>query len=114
MNIRFISCKKYALGRWHCHIFRGKEKDICIYTLYRVHRKTDDTSGSTTAWMQQRCILRKQKQMNYPRDAIMDDICFHITKDMPANKSVILLGDFNDFFLLTRKKSQEISRIRTG
>lgn len=52
LNTRYISCTTDPLGRWICHTFRGKTRDICIYTIYRVYRKTDDTTGITSAWTQ--------------------------------------------------------------
>lgn len=61
---RYMSLQRDPLGRWHCHTFRGKERDIKIYTIYRVHRKSDDNTGLTTAWMQQRDLLRKKKYLS--------------------------------------------------
>ena len=52
LQTRFMSVEKDSLGRYHCHTFRGRERDIRIYTLYRVHRKSDDSTGLSTAWMQ--------------------------------------------------------------
>lgn len=96
LNSRFISSSKDTVGRWMCHAFRGKERDISIYSIYRVHRKTDDTSGLTTAWMQQRSILRKQKNLVNPRDDVIKDICTRVRADIEANRSDILMGDFNE------------------
>ena len=84
------------LGRWICHRFRGKERDLCIYSIYRVHRKTDEASGLTTAWMQQRVLPRAQKILDNPRDAVIKDICDRVKKDIDAHRSVILLCDFNE------------------
>ena len=69
------------LGRYHCHTFRGRERDIRIYTLYRVHRKTDDNTGLSTAWMQQRDLLRKANNNNNPRDDVILDNFFSITEN---------------------------------
>ena len=51
LNNRFISSSTDPVGRWICHTFRGKVRDISIYSIYRVHRNTDENSGLTTAWM---------------------------------------------------------------
>ena len=96
LDSRFISSEQDPLGRWHCHTFRGKTKDIKIYTVYRVHRKSDGTSGLTTAWMQQRSILRKKNVLTNQRDDVINNLCTHIRKDLDSNKSVILMGDFNE------------------
>ena len=96
LNTRFISSMPDPLGRWICHRFRGKERDSCIYSIYRVHRKTDEASGLTTAWMQQRVLPRAQKILDNPRDAVIKDICDRVKKDIDAHRSVILLCDFNE------------------
>ena len=96
LNSRFIKSEHDDLGRWHCHTLRGKQKDIKIYTVYRVHRKTDDTAGLSSAWMQQRSRLRQQNGLTNPRDDIINNLVATIRKDINSNKSVILMGDFNE------------------
>ena len=34
LQTRYMSVEKDDLGRWHCHNFRGKERDLKIYTVY--------------------------------------------------------------------------------
>ena len=96
LQTRFMSSTQDPLGRYHCHKFRGRERDIKIYTIYRVHRKSDDKAGLSTAWMQQRDILRKNNNMINPRDAVLLDIIVSIRRDLESNHSVILMGDFNE------------------
>ena len=114
LNSRFISSEQDPIGRWHCQTFRGTQKDIKIYTMYRVHRKTDDTAGLTTAWMQQRSALRSKNITSNPRDDVITSLCSKIRKDLDSNKSVILMGDFNEFIgsrEQTHEKLMEIGLI---
>ena len=111
LNSRYISSEQDPIGRWHCNTFRGKSKDIKIYTLYRVHRKTDDTSGLTTAWMQQRCLLRDKNIMANPRDDVINDICTRIRKDLNCNKSVILMVDFNEGITSKEKTNAKLQEL---
>ena len=111
LNSRFISSEQDKLGRWICHTFRGKERDIRVYTIYRVHRKTDDTSGLTSAWMQQRTLLREQNIMANPRDAIIDDMRHRIKRDIESNKAVILMGDFNEGIVSKEKTNEKLLEI---
>ena len=46
--------------------------------------------------MQQRDLLRKDKNMDNPRDAIIDDLITRIRGDIQTNASVIVMGDFNE------------------
>lgn len=61
-----------------------------------MHRKSDDTAGLTTAWMQQREALRQKNILVNPRDEVINNIMTHIRQDIDSNKSVIILGDFNE------------------
>ena len=91
-----MSVYKDPIDRFHCHTFRGRERDIRVYTFYRVHRKADDNTGLSTAWMQQRDLLRNTNNNTNPRDAVLIDITAQIRKDIASNQSVILMGDLNE------------------
>ena len=106
LNSRFISSEQDPIGRWHCQTFRGAMKDMKIYTIYRVHRHTDDSAGLTTAWMQQRQALRAQNNTSNPRDDVIASISNAIRKDLNSNKSVIVMGDFNEY-IGSREKTHE-------
>ena len=67
-----------------------------MYCLYRVHRKTDDTAGLTSAWMQQRRRLLDDNNHTNPRDDVINNLLNNIRKDVDSNISVILMGDFNE------------------
>ena len=96
LNTRFISSTKDKFGRWHCQTLRGKDRDICIYTIYRVHRKSDDTAGLTSAWTQQRQLLREDGILRNPRDDVIDSTCASIRNAIQSDKAVILMGNFNE------------------
>ena len=106
LQTRYMSVEKDDLGRWHCHNFRGKERDLKIYTVYRVHRKSDESAGVTTAWSQQRTILRTRGIQKNPRDDVMDSLCNSVRKDVESGKSIIIMGDFNEG-IDDREKSNE-------
>ena len=89
LNSRFISVVIDPIGRWICHTFRGKVRDISIYSIDRVHNKTDHSSGLTTAWMQQRSVLRSQNNMTNPRDDIINDISRRVRIDMTPKRELL-------------------------
>ena len=64
--------------------------------MYRVHRKNDDTADITTAWSQQRTLQRDKGVLKNPRDDVIDSLCNSIHNDIESNKSIILMGDFNE------------------
>ena len=111
LNTRFISTTIDPIGRWICHRFRGRERDVNIYSIYRVHRKSDDTSGLTTAGSQQRALLKSKNITTNPRDAIMKDLCDLIRKDITSNRSVILMGGFNEGVESRGKTHNRLSEI---
>ena len=111
LNSGFISSAQEPLGRWIYHTFRGKERNITIYTIYRVHRNTDDTSGLTSAWMQQRTKKREQNIMTNPWDAILNDICNGIKQDINSNRAIILMGNFNEGVISKEKSHDKLSRL---
>ena len=79
--------------------------------MYRVHKKTDDTSGLTTAWMQQRMILRGQDKDVNPRDDVINNISGHIRRDISSNKSAILMGDFNEAVDSREKTHEKMTKL---
>ena len=96
LHTRFISSEQDKHGRWHCQTFRGRERDLKVYTLYRVHRRSDDSARMTTAWMQQRDSLRREDVFTNPRDDVIQSLLQNIKKDVDSHKSIILTGDFNE------------------
>ena len=96
LNSRFISSKTDSYGRWICHTFRGRNRDISMYTVYRVHNKSDNTAGLTSAWMQQQSLLRGKDVLENPRAHVITELSDHIRKDINANRAIILMGDFNE------------------
>ena len=106
LQTRYMTHEKDKLGRWHSHTFRGKDRDIKVYTVYRVHRKSDDTAGVTTAWSQQRTILRSKGIQKNPRDDVIDSLCINLRKDIESNRAIILMGDFNEC-INSREKTHE-------
>ena len=54
---RFVTSGRDTLGRWNWVQFAGKDSAFRIYSLYRVNYNSDQTTGNTTAWCQQREYL---------------------------------------------------------
>ena len=44
LTTRYIKHSKDKYGRWHSHEFQGKERNLRVYTLYRVNYSTDQTT----------------------------------------------------------------------
>ena len=61
--------------------------------------------------MQQRTLLRDKDNLTNPRDDVINDICRRIRKDVNDNKSVILMGDFNEGVDLRDKTHEKLSDI---
>ena len=96
LTSRYIRQTKDKYGRWHSHEFQGKENNLRVYTLYRVNYSTDNITGETTSWAQQRLLLKQDGILDNPRSRVIDDIMREIQLVMQTGCSVILLTDLNE------------------
>ena len=49
--------------------------------------------------------------MTNPRDDVINDICTRIRKDLNSNKSVILMGDFNEGVTSKEKTNAKLQEL---
>ena len=75
---RYDKYGRDPMGRWHYHQFYGKERDLRIYTMYRVNPNSDSTAGDTTAWAQQKVYMNRDGDERNPRQAIVQDFLLQI------------------------------------
>ena len=54
---RFVTSGRDTLGRWTWVQFAGNNNAFRVYSLYRVNYNSDQSTGHTTAWCQQREYL---------------------------------------------------------
>ena len=97
LTSRYIRQSKDKYGRWHSHDFQGRERNLRVYTLYRVNYSTDQTTGPTTAWAQQRLLLTQDGIYDNPRHKVINDLLSEITKGIQSGCSIIVLADLNEY-----------------
>jgi endonuclease/exonuclease/phosphatase family metal-dependent hydrolase len=71
------------------------DKRLVILTVYQVPQKTG-SSGSTTAYTQQRKMFHMEGRSNpNPRKIIIANLCMLVTDLHTNGHDIILMGDFN-------------------
>ena len=111
---RFVTSGRDTLGRWTWVQFAGKDSAFRVYTLYRVNNNSDQTTGHTTAWCQQREHLLNNNIQTNPRQQVISDIIAEIEPFIEAGHNVLLLADLNETIggpEKTNKKLREIGLI---
>ena len=93
---RYIRQTKDKYGRWHSHEFQGKHSNLKIYTVYRPNYSTDNTTGDTTSWAQQRLLLKQDGITDNPRARVIQDLLNEVEKVVQTGCSVIVLSDLNE------------------
>ena len=82
-------------GRWLSHQFKGKNKNLKVYTLYRVNNSSHKP-GSGSAWEQQRLLLQKDKIETNPRKQVVRELSAVLQNDIKNGFSILLMGDLNE------------------
>ena len=93
---RLIRTQKEKYGRWQYQEFQGKQKNLRVYTVYRANYFTDNTTGDTTAWAQQRLLLLQDGIDDNPRHRVIHDLIKELQQAITIGCSVIVLGDMNE------------------
>ena len=93
---RYRTQSSDPLGRWHYHQFQGQQRDLRIYSLYRVNYGRKETQGETTAWTQQHNILTERNDNRNPRAAVIDDFIKEIEEAVKNKYSIIIMSDLNE------------------
>ena len=93
---RFASSGRDDFGRFTWIDFYGKNTFLKVYSVYRVNKGGDSTSGDNTAWTNQRTVLLENNITTNPREHIITTLCNHIKKDFQQSRSVIICGDMNE------------------
>ena len=102
------------LGRWHYHQFYGRNRDLRIYSIYRVNHGQKENKGDTTAWTQQKNLLDIANDKRNPRKAVIEDFLEEIKQAVAKEYSIIIMGDMNeaiDSRENTNNKLQELGLI---
>ena len=61
INQRWMTTEKDKHGQWIMQNIFGEQRNLCIYTLYRVNPGEDTKGGSISVWSQQRRSLTRNK-----------------------------------------------------
>jgi hypothetical protein len=87
----------HGLGQWSFIQLYGKAgKSLVIITAYRVCTGNISTSGASTAFHQQRHLMRLAGDPNpHPRNKFITDLTSEIKKWQGSGAEIILGGDFN-------------------
>ena len=111
LTSRYIRQSKDKYGRWQIHEFQGKHANLKVYTVYRPNYSTDNTTGDTTAWAQQRLLLQQDGIQDNPRHRIMSDLLDDAKKSIGSGCSVILMVDLNEHICGSEKSNQKFNDI---
>ena len=98
------TCNDHA-GRWACSSFRGKTRQLKVYTLYRVCDSS--SSGPTTAYSQQEQFFLSRDKVVNPRQQVINDLLPILESDISKGFDIILSGDFNEALNGTTSQSLE-------
>ena len=102
---------KDPFGRFAWIDFYGKCNFLRIYTIYRVNDDTDQSTGDTTAWADQRTVLLLKGIKINPRKHIIQDLIHRIQQDHQLNRNVIICGDINENVLSPKGTNQKFKDI---
>ena len=107
LKTKYSTCKRDKMGRWHYHEFFGKERNLRIYTLYRVNPGAGSKEGDTTYWTQQKNYMNFENDGRNPRTAVIDDFCIEIQEAIDKKMSIIIMADFNETINGPEKNNQK-------
>ena len=87
-------CDKY--GRWIWQEFGRGNMITRAYTVYRVNAGSEHSSGTCTAWFQQKMLLEQDGITNDPRSQVIKDLIIDLKSVIANGINIILSGDFNE------------------
>ena len=96
MKMRYLREGCDPFGRWIWQEFGQNMHITRIYTLYRVNDGSENASGTSTAWYQQRCLYEEKGMRVNPRKQVLEDLCNDISPCIEKGQNIILGGDFNE------------------
>ena len=96
MSQRVAGKGKDPLGRYNWIDFFGSANFLRIYTIYRINKGNDPTSGDDTCWIHQRSALLKKGITTDPRHQVVLDFEKQLKEDIRLNRSIIVCGDINE------------------
>ena len=96
MKMRFLREGIGSFRRWIWQEFGHCSMVTRVCTIYRVNDGSEQTSGTSTAWYQQRCLYEIQGQRVNPRKQVIEDLCNELRTWIDKGNNVILGGDFNE------------------
>jgi len=96
---RIVSSTSDPYGRWTKTVIQVKQRNIVIFNTYRTHKKSLETAGCETPWMQQWAAHRKRTgKTSDPRVMHIDDLMVEIQTVQDDDDYVLVVGDFNEDF----------------
>ena len=109
---RYDKYDRDHMERWHYHQFYGKDRDLRIYTIYRVNPNSNSTAGDTTAGTQQQIYMDRDGDTRNPRQAIVQDFLCELEQVLESKMTVIVLvGDINEGINGVEKSNQQFHDI---
>jgi len=94
---RIVSSTSDSYGRWTKTVIQVRQRNIVIFNTYRTHKKSLETAGSETPWMQQWAAHRKNTgKTSDPRSMHIDDLIFEIQAVQDNDDYILVIGDFNE------------------
>lgn len=96
LHTKFIREGRDPYGCWIWHEFGENNRITRIYAVYRVCEGSENISGYSTAWFQQRLQLQRDVIEINPRKHIVDSLLQDVIKHISDGQNVIILGDFNE------------------
>ena len=111
LRTRFLREGADVYGRWLWQEFGHGHMITRIYTLYRVNPGSEFSSGTRTAWFQQKILLEKAGLKNDPRSKVIEDIIADVKGCIVKGTNIILSGDFNEQIYSPEKLSQKLEEI---
>lgn len=87
----------WKLGRWSYVTLTGKDNcsDLTIITGYRPGKRST-IPGASTAWSQQRTLLRKENREDDPHDAFLHDLESWMSQDQFMTHNFLVMLDANE------------------
>ena len=96
LHQRWMKNEKDDHGRWIMQKFFGEQKNLCIYTLYRVNHGDNSKGGSVSAWSQQQYSLGLKGITEDPRKRVIRDLLKDINTKQKEGNAIILMADLNE------------------
>ena len=98
-------------GRWVWQEFGDSHCNTRIHTFYRVINGSVDTSGSTTAWAQQKLYFDHKAKSGNPRVLAVDDMVGEVRGLISNGYNIIINGDFNESILSPEKLNEKLEAV---